>query len=262
MIDPTDRVLVAVSGGKDSVSLLVVLRKLYPKLRMGALYINLGIPEYSDHCEKKFRELVDRLGVEPIIYDIRKELGIAIPEFERTVYRKRMCSPCGTIKRYLMNKVAVELGFTKLATGHNLDDLAETIFSSYLSGDVFQLVRLKPVLPSTHPKFVAKIKPLWNTTESENLFYAMYNELPVREVSCPLASGARSLKRKRILDLVVRDIPGFKHALINSHLQKLLPALERSVEAPRLLECRKCGMPASADICAFCKRVELVSARS
>ena len=258
MIKPNDRVLVAVSGGKDSASLLAVLRKLLPDVEMAALYINLGIPQYSDHCEEKFKKITEVLGVESLVFDLKRELGFSIPDFRRTVYRRRLCSPCGTIKRYLMNKIAVEQGFSKLATGHHMDDIVETLFNSYLHGDVEQIVRLKPVLSSTHPKFVAKIKPLWNVTEQENLFYATYNELPVRTVGCPLAKGARSLEQKRYLSSLVEHIPNFRHVFLSSHMRELLPALERSITAPPLKECKKCGMPTSGEVCAFCKRAELV----
>jgi uncharacterized protein (TIGR00269 family) len=258
MFEKDDRVAVAVSGGKDSASLLFALRKCFPEVRFSALHINVGIPAYSEECEARVRELVERIGVELILYDIRKKLGISIPDFSKTIFRDRICSPCGTVKRYLLNKVAWEKGFTKVATGHNLDDLAETIFSAYLQGDIAQLVRLKPVAPSTHPKLVAKVKPLWNVTEKENLIYAELNQLPVRKEPCPLSPGARSKERKAVLDFVESRIRGFKHTFMSSHLKRILPVLEKSVPQPHLLECSSCGMPSTQDPCAFCRRVGLL----
>lgn len=249
-----DRVAVAVSGGKDSAALLFSLRKVFPDLPLVAIHLNLGIPAYSEECEEKFRELVGRVGVEGIVYDLRKELGISIPDLRGT---RRICSPCGTIKRYLLNRLAWEGGFTKLATGHHLDDTAEVLFHLYLQGDLGQLVRLRPFSPSTHPKLVPKVKPLWRTTERENLLYALLRNLPFRSRECPFSSGSRSLERKKLIWEMEGKIRGFRHTLLSSHLKKFLPLLERVVEPPPLLECSSCHMPSSSDPCAFCRRVEL-----
>jgi len=258
MFEKDDRVAVAVSGGKDSASLLFALRKCFPEVRLSALHINVGIPAYSEECEARVKELAEMIGVELIVYETRKELGISIPDFSKTIFRERICSPCGTVKRYLLNKVAWERGFTKVATGHNLDDIAETIFSAYLQGDIAQLVRLKPLAPSTHPKLVAKVKPLWNVTEKENSIYAELNQLPVKKEPCPLSPGARSRERKTIVDFVESRIRGFKHTFVSSHLKRILPVLEKSVSQPSLLECSSCGMPSTQDPCAFCRRIGLL----
>ena len=253
-----DKVAVAVSGGKDSASLLFVLRKSFPELRLSALHINVGIPAYSEECEKRVRELAEMTGVELMVYDTKKELGISTPDFARTAFGRRICSPCATIKRYLLNRLAWENGFTKVATGHHLDDVAETIFSSYLQGDVTQLVRLKPVAPSTHPKLVAKVKPLWNITEKENQIYAELQQLPIKKEECPFSSGARSRERKTVLDFLESRIRGFKHTFVSSHLKRILPSLEKSVPQPLLLECSSCGMPSTQNPCAFCRRIGML----
>lgn len=251
-----DRVAVAVSGGKDSAALLFALRRIFPDLSITALHINVGIPGYSEECEREARRLAEMTGTELIVYDTAGELGITTPDFAKTVYAGRICSPCGTVKRYLLNRVAWERGFTKVATGHNLDDVLEVIFSAYVQGDVVQLVRLRPFSPSTHPKLVAKVKPLWWVTEGENLAYAELNGLPFRRGACPLSPGSRSRERKNILNLIEVRMRGFKHTFVSSHLRRLLPALEGSVELPPFVECSSCGMPSSEDPCAFCRRVE------
>lgn len=257
MIEHGDRVAVAASGGKDSSALLFVLRRIFPDLELSAIHINLGIGGYSDECEQKLLRLTKNLDVDLRVFNLKKELGISMGDFRNTVYKDRICAPCGTVKRYLLNKLAFEGEFTKLATGHNLDDVAEVLFNSYLYGEINQLVRLKPVLPSTHPKLVSKIKPLWAMTEMEDLLYASYCSLPFRAEECPFSRGTRSLERKKLLNDIAIRIPGFKHTFVKSHLKKLSPALERSVEVSSLVECELCGMPSSSKVCAFCKRIEL-----
>lgn len=262
MIKKGDKVAVAVSGGKDSAALLFVLRKLFPDLQLTAVHINVEIPGYSEECEQKFRELVKMVGVDSVVYNTKEKLGIATPDFGKTIYRNRICSPCGTVKRYLMNRIAFENGFTKVATGHNLDDTVGVLFDLYVQGDVQQLVRLRPVAPSTHPKLVAKIKPLIEMTEMENLLYATKNQLPFRGAPCPLASGSRNRKRKRLLEMIEGEVHGFKHALFSSHIKRILPVLEDKVELPPFVECSSCGMPSSENPCAFCRRVEMARRES
>lgn len=258
MIGKEDKVAVAVSGGKDSAALLFVLRKLFPDLSITAVHINVEIPAYSEECEQKFRELARIVGVDSIVYNTREKLGITTPDFQKTVYKDRICSPCGTIKRYLLNKIALENGFTKVATGHNLDDTVEVLFNLYVQGDIQQLVRLRPVAPSTHPKLVTKIKPLIEMTEKENLLYALKNQLPFKEAPCPLASGSRSRERKKLLEMIEGKMRGFKHTLFSSHVKRILPVLEEGVKLPSFVECSSCGMPSSEDPCAFCRRIKMV----
>jgi len=257
MIERDDRVAVAISGGKDSAALLFVLRELFPELEMKAIHINLGIGGYSEECEEKVRELLNHVDAELILFDLRDELGVSIEDFKNTVYGRRICSPCGTIKRYLINKLAHQEGATKLATGHHLDDVVEVAFNNYMHGDVNQLARLKPVLPSTHPKFIVKVKPLWGVTEEETMLYALHQGLPFRTVECPLSSGARSSGRKKLIHQIEEEIPGFRHTFLKSHTARILPLLEKSVGGAKLVECEVCGMPSSERTCAFCKRIRL-----
>ncbi len=260
MIRPDDRVLVAVSGGKDSSSLLFALRKVFPELKIEAFHINLGIKGYSKESEQKVYELVDFVKTSLIIFDLEKELGISIEDFKNTVYKRKICSPCGVVKRYLINKVAYEKGFTKVATAHTLDDTVALLFNSYLHGDVDSLVRLKPVLPSTHTKFVAKIKPLWEITDRECLFYTLFCDLPYVSQPCPLGGETTKMRvKKELISELSTKIRGFKHIFLKSHMKRMLPLLEASVIMPPLIECELCGMPSSEKICAFCKRMRLIS---
>jgi uncharacterized protein (TIGR00269 family) len=264
MIKKEDRVGVAVSGGKDSSSLAHILRKLFPKLNMTIIHIDLGIHRYSPHCREKVEALSNLLNGELILYDLEKEMGFAIRDFKSTIYGKKMCSACGAVKRYLLNKIAHDEGLDKIATGHNLDDTVETLLNHYLEGNVQAMIRLKPVLPKTHPKLIAKVKPLFRLTDMEMLFYAEYSELPTRTVECPFSRASRTLRRKEVLSLVTKRIPNFKHLFLQSHYERILPSLEKTEQmATKLYDCSTCGMPTSLPRgdCHFCKLVRQVKAR-
>jgi len=257
MFKENDVVGVAVSGGKDSAALLHVLRQAYPKLELKALHINLGIPEYSAHCQKKVEKLADMLHVELCIFDLRKELAIGIDDFKKTTFKKRLCSVCGTIKRRIFEELAVKTKVRVLATGHNLEDVAGVMFNNFLYGRWEQFVRLKPVLPPLAEGMASKVKPLIKCPENENLLYCLYGEIPFREIDCPFATGTGMRKRTKILELLSRDNPYFRHQLLNRFLE-IMPLVENVAKKTVLGKCKVCGFPSSSEVCAFCRRLSMV----
>jgi uncharacterized protein (TIGR00269 family) len=257
MFKEDDTVGVAVSGGKDSAALLYVLRQAYPKLKLKALHINLGIPEYSVHCQERVEKLVDMLHVELYVFDLRKELGIGIDDFKKTAFKKRLCSACGTIKRRIFEELAVKAQVKILATGHNLEDVAGVMFNNFLYGRWEQFVRLKPVLPPLAEGTASKVKPLIKCSENENLLYCLYGEIPFREIDCPFATGTGVRKRAKILELLSKDNPYFRHQLLNRFLE-IMPLLENVAPKPTLAKCKVCGFPSSSEVCAYCRRLAMV----
>jgi len=254
MFGSRDLIGVAVSGGKDSMSMLRALSRIFPDLEIKAIHINLGIGEYSRDSERAVRELCDELGVEAIIYDLKEREGFSLPDLMKTTYRKRICGACGIIRRYLLNRIAWESEVKVLATGHTLDDTVELLFELYLNGRIEEIVRVKPVLEDGD-KLVKKVKPLIEVTDQENKYYADFTETPYSELECPLVRGSRMLRRKELISRIEKEIPGFKHTLYKSHVKRFLPKLEELVEKPELKACRNCGMPTIGDLCSYCKLV-------
>jgi len=257
MFREDDTVGVAVSGGKDSAALLHVLRGAFPRLRLKALHINLGIPEYSAHCQEKVERLASLLDVELHVFNLPKELGIGIGDFKKTPFKRRLCSVCGTIKRRIFEELAVKTKVQVLATGHNLEDVAGVMFNNFLYGRWEQFVRLKPVLPPLAEGMASKVKPLIKCPENENLLYCLYGEIPFREIDCPFATGTGVRKRAKILGLLSRDNPYFRHQLLNRFLE-IMPLVENIAKKPILGKCKTCGFPSSSEVCAFCRRLNMV----
>lgn len=266
MLRGAGRITVAVSGGKDSMALLAAMNRLvsekFPGIKLIAIHINLGIEGYSERCQEIVENVCEDLGIEHVIYDLSSREGYRIPDLKSTPLGRRICGACGTVKRYLMNRLAYEIGSDRLATGHNLDDVVELLFEFYLKGSVEDLVRVRPVSWSDNPKMVTKIKPLIELTERENMYYAMAQGIPLLDASCPLAEGSRMLRRKRLIGLIEREIPGFKHMFYKSHVKRILPRLEKTMHEPSLMECEKCGMPSLSNMCSYCKLVSRLAARS
>ncbi|MEM2202560.1 MAG: ATP-binding protein [Candidatus Bathyarchaeia archaeon] len=257
MFREDDAVGVAVSGGKDSAALLHVLRQAYPRLRLKALHVNLGIPEYSAHCQEKVEKLANMLDVELHVYNLSEELGISIRDFKKTPFKGKVCSACGTIKRHIFEELAIKAQVRVLATGHNLEDVAGVLFNNFLYGRWEQFVRLKPVLPPLAEGMASKVKPLIKCLENENLLYCLYCDVPFRQIDCPYATGTGVRKRAKILELLSRDNPYFRHQLLNRFLE-IMPLIESVAEKPTLGRCKVCGFPSSSEVCAFCRRLAMV----
>jgi len=258
MFTPRDRVLVAVSGGKDSLALWDVLLRL--GYRASGLHLNLGIGAYSRESQEKCEAFARQHGAELLVVDIPAEYGVGVEGLAEWSGRVA-CSACGLSKRYLFNRVARERGFDVLATAHNLDDEAAVLLGNLIAGNTEALVRQAPVLESTHPGLVKKVKPLYRIAERETAAYAVLRGIDYVLDECPNSAGARSLLLKEALNLLERDAPGTKQSLYWNFLEKLRPLLQQGSRPAELRDCAHCGQPTTAEVCAFCRMTERVAHR-
>lgn len=252
MFTPEDRLLVVVSGGKDSLSLWDALLRL--GYAVTALYLDLGIAGYSERSKEKCSDFAAANGVPLHVVSIKEEFGLSVPEMaERT--RRVPCAVCGRIKRYLFNKYALEGGFSVVATGHNLDDEAATLLGNLLHWQTGYLARQKPVLPASQVKLVKKVKPLYTLTERECLAYALIRRIPYLAEECPYAEGATSITYKEALNHIEAAAPGTKLAFFKGFLKRkeLFREEEESLE---LRECAVCGQATTEEVCSVCRLVE------
>ncbi|QID32761.1 TIGR00269 family protein [Pampinifervens florentissimum] len=254
MFGKGDRVLVAVSGGKDSLSLWDALQRL--GYRVEGLYIDLGIGEYSQRSRLACERFARERGLELYVLELRKEIA-TIPEIKE-VESRPACSFCGQLKRYYMNRFAREKGYHVIATGHNLDDESATLLSNVLSWNMGYLSRQFPVLLEGDG-FVRKVKPLVKFTEKENALYAFLSDIEYVEEECPFSEGASSIEYKRILSQIEEKSPGTKLRFYMDFLRRL-HSLLRSEEV-NLRPCRVCGEPTSAEVCSVCRLRERLSSR-
>ncbi len=247
MFSKEDKILVAVSGGKDSLSLWHALHKL--GYQADGLYINLGIGEYSQLSEERAKGFAQKVG--RTLHVIRlKELVEDIPTL-RDIERKPACSVCGNLKRYYMNKGAKQLGFSVIATGHNLDDESATLMGNTLSWNLDYLRRQYPVLEEGGG-FVRKVKPLCLITERESALYALLSGIDFVEEECPYSVDASSIEYKLLLSQIEEKSPGTKLRFYLDFLRKVRPLLKQE-ERLELKPCKVCGEPTSAEVCSVCR---------
>jgi len=247
-------VLVAVSGGKDSLALWDVL--IDEGYRTTGLYLDLGIFDYSVESRGKCEAFAAARGVPLMIKRVEEEVGAPVPVIKQ-VTRRPPCSGCGLSKRYLMNRAALEAGMPVVATGHNLDDEAATLFGSVMHWQMDSLPRQSPALASTHPKLVRRVKPLYRLSERETAAYAFLRRIDYIVDECPFAKGATSIAHKEILNRMEDASPGAKHNFLFGFLEKARPAFERA-EGVVLNECVRCGQVTTGTLCAFCKLADQV----
>jgi uncharacterized protein (TIGR00269 family) len=258
MFTPDDRILVAVSGGKDSLALWDVLLRF--GYRATGLHINLGIPGYSDLSQEKTEAFARDRDAELIIVDLEADYGVTVEDFKRGSGRTP-CSACGLSKRYIFNKVALEQGFDVVATGHNLDDEAATLLGNLIHWQEGYLARQGPVLPASYPNLVKKVKPFYRLAEREIAAYAVLRGIDYVLDECPNAVGARSLLYKEALNLIEQHSPGAKQSLYLGFLQKGRRLISATEEKPQLVECERCGMPTTSEVCSFCRLMDRVKIR-
>jgi len=254
MVQPGDRVLVAVSGGKDSLALWDILRDL--DYDVDGLYLGLGIDGYSDESGVYARSYADRVGAKLVEIDLPTDVGFDIPTGAR-VARRVPCSACGLSKRHLFNQAAVDGGYDVVATGHNLDDEAAVLFGNILRWSTEYLGRQLPVLPAGNG-FVRKVKPLVRLGERETAAYCVLSGIDYQVEECPMAAGNRHLGYKGALNAIEDQSPGSKHAFYFGFLEKASPLFtpEAASEQEQLQQCARCGTPTTGEVCAFCRLVE------
>jgi tRNA-5-methyluridine54 2-sulfurtransferase len=257
MLERDERVLVAVSGGKDSLALWDVL--IAEGYDTTGLYLDLGIFDYSVESRGKCEAFAAARNVPLLVRRVVDEVGAPVPVIQ-SVTRRPPCSGCGLSKRYLMNRVALDEEIPVVATGHNLDDEAATLFGSVMHWQTEALPRQSPALPSTHPKLVRRVKPLYRLSERETAAYAFLRRIDYIVEECPFAAGATSIAHKEILNRLEDASPGAKHNFLFGFLDRARPAFERA-EAVTLNECARCGQVTTGTLCAFCKLADQVKRR-
>ena len=267
MFSQDEKILVAVSGGKDSLALWDILAQL--GYQADGLYIGLGIEEgveYSTESRRLTQKFADERNLKLHIVDVEKEYGQPIPVLSELTHRGkgRPCSVCGLTKRHVMNRIARDLGYAVLATGHNLDDEAAVLFGNTLNWLGEYLLRQSPVLPES-PGLARKVKPLCRFYEREMAAYALLRGIEYIYEECPFSVGSKTTYYKELLNQLETERPGAKLTFYLKFLEARdqgLFAEEEKIRAP-LTPCPNCGQPTSAPgLCSFCRLMERAASTS
>jgi len=251
MIQNGDVVGVAVSGGKDSLSLLRVLKKMSEShnFKMIAITVDEGIPGYRDEALEIVRNFCNDLGVEyrsyayKDLFDLTLEESLEIRESEKI----SSCSICGILRRRAIDFGAIDLNVDVIATGHNLDDVLQTFIINVLSGDTNKIGWMGP---ATSANKIRKIKPFCEIYENEIVFYAFTNEIPFQVEQCPHMNEGIRTEIREFLNSLENHRSGIKNSMYGS-IMKLIQIVKDTNYKQRRV-CQKCGNQCTGEICSVC----------
>lgn len=261
MFEPNDRILVAVSGGKDSLALWDMLVDL--GYEADGLVIGLGIDEYSEASTEFARVFADERNLKLHYHSLEQEHGFTVPSAAKATKRVP-CSSCGLSKRHIFDSVATAHGYDVVVTGHNLDDEAAVLFGNVSRWHREYLARQHPVLPAANG-FPRKAKPLIRLGEREMAAYCVLQNIDYVVEECPMAAGNKHLEYKGLLNDMEIASPGAKHAFYFGFLDRAAELFSSAVTNESgtlesiLSPCQQCGSPSSNDVCSFCRLVERAS---
>ncbi|NLW35563.1 TIGR00269 family protein [Syntrophorhabdus aromaticivorans] len=253
LIETGDTPIVAVSGGKDSLSVWHILNRLgYPA---DGIYVDLGIGDYSRTSLAKITQMAEKLQRKVYTLHVRDIFERGIDEVARAI-RRVPCSACGMIKRYVMNKVCIDRDYNVLVTGHNLDDEAAALLGNLLYWKDEYLWKKSPSLESRDGHLSKKVKPLFLCSEREMAAYAVLSGIDYIYEECPFSVDAKSLEYKGILNNLEESSPGTKLQFIKGYLKRMKVGKKNDEEERDMAYCDTCGYPCYGDKCNMCRLLE------
>jgi uncharacterized protein (TIGR00269 family) len=250
MFKKGERVVVGVSGGKDSIVLADLLSKL-GSAKLLIVHVDLGIGEYSRKSSEVVRKFSVERGLDYFIVRLL-DYNTSIPELASSLRSRRPCSICGVVKRYVLNAVALDLGFDAVATAHHGDDISVYILKSFLTQDYDQLYKNSPVNPGIKGLAAKRVKPFYEFYEFEIEKFAEAKNLMYVSEKCPFKHiGWLEKIIRELLEKAEEEAPGFKIALLRSHARRVLAVEGGRAEKPKA--CASCGLISEGLECSFCR---------
>lgn len=261
MLQHDDRVAVAVSGGKDSLSLLYILNNSFETGHRAppiAITVDEGIKNYRDESLEIVRQFCANLRIENKIVSYKELFGRDMDRaiLERPSTKISSCSICGTFRRRAIDLAAESVGANVVATAHNLDDSLQTFVMNMMAGDVQRISWTSPQLATNKLHTLRKIKPFCEIYEQEIVFYALMREIPFQAEDCPYTNESIRTQIREFINVLERERPGIKYNLYNSVLKisNNLKTFSNHVNS----KCATCGRLSTSEICSVCKTVSIL----
>lgn len=266
MLRYKDKVAVALSGGKDSTSLLYILNTVMKGhgSKLFALTIDEGIQGYREESVNNAKALAESLGVPLLVSSYKEYFGFSLDEALEERTRKKIkttsCAFCGPLRRRSIDLAAEKLDVNVVATAHNLDDILQTFFINLYSGDTERITWLDPAYKSSENGFkLRRIKPVMEVYEEELAFFAYLNKLPFQTESCPYMNEGIRTKIRTHLNELEREHPGIKYSTLKTVLTMASSMKLDSEYTKTIMRCDNCGSVSTGPICSVCQTLSLIS---
>ncbi|MEM0084889.1 MAG: TIGR00269 family protein [Candidatus Methanomethylicia archaeon] len=260
LFDWNDHIVLAVSGGKDSIVMMKIVSKIeknFPNVKLTAITIDEGICDYRKEGIEISKNFSNEYGIEHLTFSFKDFYGYTLMEIVEKAKRygspHNPCTFCGVLRRKILNVKSKEIGGTKIATAHNLDDEAQTILMNILRGDLDKLIRSFKMESYRQEGFIPRVKPLRYVSEREIALYAYYSGINLYSSECPFSKfSLRSEFRSFLNDYELKH--GDVKSSIVSFFEKLVDKI--TIEDVQLNRCKHCGEPTTRDICRACELLE------
>jgi len=261
LFGPKERLAVAVSGGKDSLTALFLTNKFYSNAnKITAILIDEGIPGYRDKALKAAKESCRDWGIPFKVSSFKKEFGYSMKEIQRILEKNPSqnlgspCTFCGTLRRSILNRAARKVKAGKLVTGHNLDDEAQSILMNACDNDLKRFVRGGTKSSAAGKRLVRRAKPLCEIPEREIFFYTQFQGIKsYTGKCCPFSEKAKRNDYRSVLNQLEEKYPGTKFSLWQFFNEVQLQLAKRPAKT-KLKKCGKCGEPCSGEKCEACRK--------
>jgi cytoplasmic tRNA 2-thiolation protein 1 len=261
MINYGDKIAIGVSGGKDSLSLLLVLNHIFKRKKTNdiiAITIDEGIAGYRNESLRIVKDFCSKLNIKNEIFSYKELFGIDMDESMSLRPSEKMtsCSICGTFRRRAIDVAADFVGANVIATGHNLDDHLQSFMINIIAGDVNRIGWIYPEPIYYGKNEIKKIKPFIEIYEREIVFYALQQNIPFQSEQCPYQDESIRSEIREFFNSLEETRSGIKYNTYNSLLKisKILKKSDSSVKN----KCTICGLDSSQSVCSVCKNIKIL----
>jgi cytoplasmic tRNA 2-thiolation protein 1 len=264
MIEYGDKVAVGVSGGKDSLSLLYVLKMLFDQHpnngnELVAVTIDEGIKGYRDESLQIVKDFCAQLHIESKVVSYQSLFGIDMDQamVQRSSQKISSCSICGTFRRRAIDIAAETVEADIVATAHNMDDQLQTFIINLLAGDVERIGWIYPEPVQYTQTGMKKVKPFVEIYEYEIAFYALQRDIPFQSEECPYMNESIRTDLREFFNRLERDHPGIKYNAYRS-MTKISKVLRSSMPPSQPNKCSRCARVSTGDICSVCRTLSIL----
>lgn len=258
MLSHNDHIAVGVSGGKDSLALLTILKKIehrFPQARMTAISVDEGIEGYRAEAIGLASERCSELGVGHHVVSFKELFGRTLNGIVSMKNELAPCSYCGVLRRRALNVAASKIKATKIATAHTLDDEAQTLLLNIFHGGVERIARVAPYSEDPGRRFLPRIKPASEILERELCLYAYLSGIKFQTTPCPYLASALRNDVRHMLNRMEAKHPGSKFVVLRS-FERIRSSMKPGLKEFTMLSCSRCGEPSAESLCRVCRMLD------